>query len=289
MKRRAELRPLLFCGGKMRFIRVPNRIFSFRLSAKSFRAFIVLLSKANVFGTTVISYAEIASACGISSRTAYTAINELVSKELIARQNRYNTLGYAKNQYTVRQLPGGWFRVGMEIARGSLRNADFQVYCYIRKCMDRKGEAFPSLNRIAEVTGISHSRVAVSVRYLRQYSYLNRVRRHYRRTKAFCHNRYLLFNFDRKRRVHSSQRTLQKVKSSNPQSFISPAILKRRDKFVKHFFRQGSPDFAKQLLDPQSLRLRKNNIYTLSKVCYTDREGVRYFLKGSRISGFFFN
>lgn len=221
----------------MRFFRVPNQIFDFRLTPKAFRTYIFLLSKANIFQTAVVGYEGIASACRMSMRSASSAVQELVSAGLLVKENRYHFLGYAKNKYTVRRLPGGWFKVGMDVIESNLKNTDFIVYCFIRKCMDSKHEeAFPSLNAISKGTGISHSRVSVAVRYLREHTYLNRVKRHYRKTRAYRHNRYLLFRFwGKKRRVHSAKRTLQALKLSHFVNFIFNYILERGDKIVKRF------------------------------------------------------
>lgn len=194
----------------MRFIKMPNNIFDYPLSPNGFRVYTFLISRVNALQTVVISYEKIAEACYITSKTAFKAIDELEAQGLVHKEHRYNILGYAKNKYFVNRLPGRWFKVDATVMQSKIKSTDFVVYCYIKKCMDsKKEEAFPSLNMIAKGTGISHSRVSTAVKYLREHTYLNRVKRHYRKTKAFRHNRYLHFRINTKtRRVRRPKHTL---------------------------------------------------------------------------------
>lgn len=244
----------------MRFVKIPNSIFKKNLSANAFRVYAYLQARANVLHTATVSYELIAQACGISPKTAYNAVSELVLKKLVYKEHRYGTIGYAKNKYSVEQLPGGWFKVACDILCSPIKSTDFVVYCYIMKCADAKAlEAFPSLSAISEGTGISRSRVAQAVKYLRQYTYLNHVRRHYKRTRAYRHNRYLQFRlFDKKRRMRPHKHILQSKEFGHFISRIFNSIIKRGVENVKSFFiAWGSIIFTKQLIDPQNSTIKK--------------------------------
>ena len=246
----------------MRFVKIPNSIFQKNLSANAFRVYAYLLSRSNVLHTATVSYELIAHACGIAPKTAYNAVSELVSKGLVYKEHRYGSIGYAQNKYSVEQLPGGWFKADAAIILcSSMKSTDFVVYCYITKCMDaRSQEAFPSLSAISKDSGISRSRVAKAVKYLRQYTYLNHVRRHYRRTRAFRHNRYLLFRLaaEIKRRMRSVKHILPVKELGHFLSQIFILMIRRGAKNVKSLFNfGGSIIFTKQLIDPQNSTIKK--------------------------------
>ena len=231
----------------MRFFKMANCIFNYSLSPKGFIVYSYLISRMNVLQTIVISYQAIAEACHIDPKTACKAVDELTSRELIIKEHRYNIIGYAKNKYTVKKLAGGWFMVEPCIFKSEIKPTDFMVYCYIRKCMDGKHEeAFPSLSSIAHGARISRSRVAVAIRYLREFTYINRVKRHYKKTRAYRHNRYMKFKLKQKKKEARSLKRvsfMQKLLFEHYCFLIS--ILKRIGKIVKlFFFSRGSPDIS---------------------------------------------
>lgn len=251
----------------MRFVKIPNKIFGRNLTHNGFRVYAYLLARSNALYTTIVSYELIARACSIAPKTAYTAVTELIEAGLLHKGRRFGTLGYAKNKYFVEQLPGGWFKIDFAVLISSMKSTDFVVYCFIRKCMDAKAEeAFPSLSAIAKGTGISRSRAVGAVKFLRQYTYLNHVRRHYKKTKAYRHNRYLMFRLnDKKRRMRSHKHTLQNKKLSRSIGQLSNTMIMRGEKNVKSFdVYRGSIIFTKQLIDPQLSTIKERIIYTIS-------------------------
>lgn len=247
----------------MRFFKIANRIFDYQLSPASFLVYSFLSSKKNCFGSITISYQAIAEGCNMNPKTACRAINELIGHQLIAKEQRYNFIGYAKNRYLVNTLTGGWFKMEYQLFKTNIKSTDFMIYAYIKKCMDLSGDAFPSLTAISKATGISRSRVATGIRFLREYSYLNRVKRRYKKTQAFRHSRYLMFNIQKKKEVRSAKRTsFKKLIIKNNQFLVS--IIEQGAKNVKLFFySRGSPKIPQQCLDPQGRTLLRKNIFIL--------------------------
>lgn len=216
------------------FIKVSNNIFSYSLTPKAFSLYLYLLCRINCFNSMAAAYHELAEGSGQSVAGVRLAIAELEEKKLITKQNRYNTRGYIKNRYHVHRMDvsKGWFKVCRAIVISKIKPTDLVVYCYINKCMNSaKKEAFPSLSAIAEGTGISRSRVSMAVTFLRQYTYLNRIKRRYKRTKAWRHNRYLHF----KRSTSKSEQKKKPTQKRKPLQIIK-YIISHFHKKVKSFF-----------------------------------------------------
>lgn len=226
----------------MRFFKMANQIFDYPLTPNGFQVYSYLLSRINLLQTVIIGYQAIADACHIDPKTACRAIDELTSLNLITKEHRYNVLGYSKNKYVVKKPHGGWFKVEYSILRAGIKSTDFMVYCYLKKCMDAKQEeAFPSLNTISKSTGISRSRVVLAVRYLREHTYINRVKRHYKKTKAYRQNRYLKFKFKKLEQANKKKET-RPLKRTSFKAFLAkksqPLIymIERMVTNVKSFF-----------------------------------------------------
>lgn len=240
------------------FIKISNKIFDYNLSPKALYVYAFLCSKSNVFGGITITYETLSASCKISPKTVRTALDELQLKQLVSKNNRYNSRGYLANRYIVNHLKikKGWFPVERAIFDTSIQTTDFMIFCYIRKCMCGKTrEAFPSLSAIHTATGISRGRVVQAVAYLRKYTFLNRIKRHYKKTKAYRHNRYMEFtcNVSRKGkknvRVTARLNTHQKTRTN---SFINNIILTLLPTHVKSFVSsRGSTQFTQQFIDPQ--------------------------------------
>jgi hypothetical protein len=237
----------------MRFFKLANCIFDYPLSPKGFIVYTYLLGHSNVLHTVVKGYKEIAVACHMDAKTACSAIEELVSQGLVIKESRFNFLGRARNKYTVKKLTGGWFKVEYKLFRNRIKSTDFMVYCYIKRCMDNKvEEAFPSLSAIAQSTGISRSRVVQAVQYLRDHTYLIRIKRRYKQTQAFRQNQYLKFRLkplqpkalQKLGRARRPKRALPNIKCLPKWlQFLINIIGRMIDKVKLIFFNRGSPDF----------------------------------------------
>lgn len=179
------------------FIKMSNKIFDYNLSPKALFVYTFLCNKVNCLRSTTATYQQISTACNIDSKTVKTAISELKNKGLVTKQNRFNSRGFLANRYYVKNLVQNnksWFKIEREVFKTDIKPHDFMVFCFIRKCMcSNRHEAFPSLSTIVNITGLSRSRVSQAVKYLSKYTFINKIKRHYKRTKAWKHNRYLLF------------------------------------------------------------------------------------------------
>lgn len=179
------------------FVKVSNIIFKFNLSPKAIFVYIYISAHADSFASAIIKLETISKACNMDVKTANTAIKELEEKGFIRKVNRYNNRGYLANRYYIKNLlkdNKAWFKLPVEVFKTNIKATDFVVFCYIHKCMcNHKSEAFPSLTAIHNGTKISRGRVSQAVQYLRSYTFINRVKRHYKRTKAYRHNRYMRF------------------------------------------------------------------------------------------------
>lgn len=81
----------------MQFIKMANKIFNYRLSPNGFKVFCLLTSRKNIFNAVVLSYQTIADRCGIDSKTARRAVDELITKEMVVKEHRYNIRGYGSD------------------------------------------------------------------------------------------------------------------------------------------------------------------------------------------------
>lgn len=188
------------------FFKMSNTIFSYDLSPKAFVVYAYFCNAQNRFGSVIAKCEDIARACNICRQSVMTAITELEEHSLVTKHNRYNALGYKSSSFSVTNIVAkkGWFRVERELFSTGIKPIDFMVYAFIKKCMFNSTlEAFPSINYIAKNTFISHRRVETAVKFLRQFTFLNRVLRKKKRT--FIRNRYLHFKFNgQKKWEHAS-------------------------------------------------------------------------------------
>lgn len=243
----------------MRFFKMANQIFDYQLSPNGFKVYCLLASRKNCLNASILSYQAIADSCGIDSKTARRAIDELMSRELIVKEHRYNILGYAKNKYIIKSLSGKWFKIEYRLLREKMSGSDFMVLCYIKNRMfEGQQEAYPSLSTIAKDTGISRSRVVLAIRFLREHTYLNRVKRRYKKTKAHRQNRYLFFKLQPKKKEARSAKRASFKKLIIKKSHYLFHMIERSAKNVKSFFySRGSPEIPQQCLDPHRYTIKK--------------------------------
>ena len=128
-------------------------------------------------------------------------MKELCAQGYLIKSNRYhfgekqNHLIYASNRYLWLCREGGYTLVSRDILAYDLTPAAFVTLLYLYRCAGRKGRAFPSLRRIAEVgLAMSKSTVCLALRALRR---LQALVRHKCMTRRRCHAScsYYLTNF----------------------------------------------------------------------------------------------
>lgn len=246
----------------MRFIKVSNNIFKYDLTPKSFYVYCFLLTKIKK-NTVIMGYTDISRECNLSNKTAISAIKELVEKCLLQKQYRHNDIGFIRNRYIIKNIIDkdennrdiNWFKIEYEVFKTAIKPIDFMIYAYLRKRMRQDEKlgyevAFPSLNTIHKDIGISRSRVAKAISYLRTYFFLNRVKRHYKKTKAWFINRYQEFKRDLK--------TVPTIIASIFRKDNIRVLLLNKHNFTNYIFykNKGSPYFTQQLIRPPNFILR---------------------------------
>lgn len=195
------------------FAKIPNSIFSHSLSAKAIFVFAYLISHSDRFQSAIVKLSTIAKSCNMDVKTAATALKELEQCKFITKQNRYNSRGYIANRYFIKNLckdNKSWFKLPLEVFQTEIKSTDLVVYCYIQRCMSNgKREAFPSLSAIVKGTKISRGRVSKAVQYLRNYTFINRIKRRYKRTRAYRHNRYMQFKLAKRKACPQKEQASQ--------------------------------------------------------------------------------
>ena len=120
-------------------------------------AFVLLLLSGRKGRYVTVSFAALARLCKCSATTAQKAVKELCAQGYLLKSNRYhfgekqNHLIYASNRYLWLRREGGYTLVSRDILAYDLTPASFVTLLYLYRCAGRKGRAFPSLRRIAEV------------------------------------------------------------------------------------------------------------------------------------------
>ena len=172
---------------------VPNNLITdTALSYTTKRVAFVLLLLAGRKGRYVtVSFAALAQLCKCSTTTAQKAVKELCAQGYLLKSNRYhfgeklNHLIYASNRYFWLRREGGYTLVSRDILAYDLTPAAFVTLLYLYRCAGRKGRAFPSLRRIAEMgLDMAKSTVCLALRALR---FLQAVVRHKCMTRNRCY------------------------------------------------------------------------------------------------------
>ncbi len=177
----------------MIFFKLPNNIFKYNLTATAFIVYSYLLFRQGNNKYIDIKGDIVAKNCNISRPSVIKSIKVLENENLIKKQNRYNYESkYISNRYTIDKLPGSFTKINKDVFKTDIKPTDFLIYCFINKCMDKDSNAFPSLSRISKAIHISRSRVAKAVKYLREYTFLNRIRRK-KKNRSFKQNKYTFF------------------------------------------------------------------------------------------------
>ena len=164
-------------------------------------AFVLLLLAGRKGRYVTISFAALARLCKYSTTTVQKAVKELCAEGYLLKSNRYhfgekqNHLIYASNRYLWLRREGGYTLVSRDILAYDLTPAAFVTLLYLYRCAGRKGRAFPSLRRIAEMgLDMAKSTVCLALKALRL---LQAVVRHKCMTYRRCHasSSYYLTSF----------------------------------------------------------------------------------------------
>lgn len=156
------------------FVRIPNCIFEYKLTASELLVFCYLTSKKNHLSALTIRHETVANALGVSRNTVLAAFKGLAEKGLVEQQVRYYRGRQISSRYHIAQLPGGWFKLPRGIFRLQLNKSDFAVYLYILRCVNAKDHGWPSTSQISQGCGISKPRVRQAVKTLAMLSLLRK-------------------------------------------------------------------------------------------------------------------
>lgn len=244
----------------MSFIKVSNKIFDYQLSPKAIYVYLYLFScRSRLQTVNDRSLSSIAAYCGMSVRSTQSAIAELTDKSLVIKEHCVKERNFTdKNRYFVTDISTkkGWFKLDRQVFKTNITPTDFMVYCYICKHMSAKrGEAFPSLTSISNGTGISRARVAKATAFLRSFSFLNKINRRYKRTRAFRHNRYLFFVYKKTEDAPNSPR--RKTSSIRTILNIVFKLYNRLSKKSSFFLKRGWYYFCQAYIRRTILALRE--------------------------------
>lgn len=182
---------------------VPNNLITDTALSYTTRrvAFVLLLLAGRKGRYVTASFAALARLCKCSTTTAQKAVKELCAQGYLIKSNRYhfgekqNHLIYVSNRYLWLRREGGYTLVSRDILAYDLTPAAFVTLLYLYRCAGRKGRAFPSLRRIAEMgLDMAKSTVCLALKALRL---LQAVVRHKCMTHRRCHSSssYYLTNF----------------------------------------------------------------------------------------------
>ncbi|MEG0754754.1 MAG: helix-turn-helix domain-containing protein, partial [Angelakisella sp.] len=176
------------------FIKLPNAIWSYRLSSGELQVYTALTAFANRFGACCVRHATVAELCGVSSATVARAIGQLSSKGLISISKRYDRQGQlVANKYLVTPLSGSFTRVPCNIWGYKLAKSDFKVYLYLLCCCAQNIlEAVPSLSQMVSVLHMSKRTIIDAVNRLSQLLLLYKEQYRRKQDKRMGHNRYRL-------------------------------------------------------------------------------------------------
>ena len=175
---------------------------SYNLSYATKRVGFVLLLLAGRKGRYVTtSFAALARLCKCSTTTIQKAVRELCAQGYLLKSNRYhfgekqNRFVYASNRYLWLRREGGYTLVSRDILAYDLPPAAFVTLLYLYRCAGRKGRAFPSLRRIAEI-GLDMAKSTVCLA-LKAPRLLQAMVRHKCMTRNRCYasSSYYLTNF----------------------------------------------------------------------------------------------
>ena len=182
---------------------VPNNLITDTALSYTTRrvAFVLLLLAGRKGRCVTASFAALAQLCKCSTTTAQKAVKELCAQGYLLKSNRYhfgekqNHLIYASNFYLWLRREGGYTLVSRDILAYDLTPAAFVTLLYLYCCAGRKGRAFPSLRRIAEIgLDMAKSTVCLALKALRLLQALVRYKC-VTRNRCYASSSYYLTNF----------------------------------------------------------------------------------------------
>lgn len=129
------------------FIKVPMKIFDYRLSGNEMKVYLYLARIKNDSEIAMAKRETIRMRCGLRSNTTVGSIlHVLGQKGLISKFHRYAANGYyISSMYLLKPLVGKWFAFYVDDMLPAVGGSEFLVYLYLFMLRRENGKAWPSL------------------------------------------------------------------------------------------------------------------------------------------------
>ncbi len=206
------------------FLKVSNDLFQMSLPPAAMKVY-VYLSYCAKNHKAIVKVSTIQNRCNIHSpATVYKALKELSDRGLVRKERRQNYEGaIIANAYTVKALPGKWFKLINPLAAFCLDNRSFVVYLYYCR-KSRKGVAWPSLRRTASETRLCKNTVIRALRLLQKLLGLLRMSWQLKAGNNVYSIAALAIKKCAPSVSHNEQRTVLLLQNKKPCGFIISAL-----------------------------------------------------------------
>lgn len=156
------------------FIKVPMKIFDYRLSGNEMKVYLYLARIKNDSEIAMAKRETIRMRCGLRSNTTVGSIlHVLEQKGLISKFHRYAANGYyISSMYLLKPLVGKWFAFYVDDMLPAVGGSEFLVYLYLFMLRRENGKAWPSLRKMERATGLARGTVCKAIRNLEKTALL---------------------------------------------------------------------------------------------------------------------
>lgn len=241
----------------MKFWKIPNKLYEYKLTGCSFYLYNYLCNKFYFKDLVRIKLATIGHQVEMSVNTVRRCLQELEDTGLVKCHKRFAKTGKrATSEYELNRLQGGFAEVDPAVFRvAKADKSSVYVYCAVKYCQRQDGQrAFPSYRQLVNLTGLSRSTVISKVQKLGAEAVF--VKTLYLRNRGdYGHNNYALFSMSL--RVYF---LLEIVRFYG--RYLCITIGNGVCDIMSHFFLTvgGSPKFDKHIIDELELRKRMRNV-----------------------------
>lgn len=158
------------------FIKVPMKIFDYRLSGNEMKVYLYLARIKNDSEIAMAKRETIRMRCGLRSNTTVGSIlHVLEQKGLISKFHRYAANGYyISSMYLLKPLVGKWFAFYVDDMLPAVGGSEFLVYLYLFMLRRENGKAWPSLRKMERATGLARGTVCKAIRNLEKNCFIAR-------------------------------------------------------------------------------------------------------------------
>lgn len=172
----------------MNYIAVPNILFhyvkegkrivrDYPISPAALRVYVYLLGCSFHNNAINVKYRTITSRCRFGDhKTAVDAIAELTAHGLVTRHCRAGKGGRKiSNGYTIRKLPGHYFKLDKTAVQAYIDSYAFSVYLCLCMHSNRHHRAYPSVAKLSYETGLTKVSARRKIVYLTQRLFIRKI------------------------------------------------------------------------------------------------------------------